>query len=266
RSLKQLEGQIFYDIINQAANLPLFFNKSIFLKYACSVFTNLPSISNQYFEDNASIYVRRLPSKDLPDEQRRIVFFDLAQKFFFILEKITIPVLYTLWDVVIYNLNEKAPQSFFDKNALESYLSQNFTAIISDCFSIPDKEILGWGNGIVFNKRIDSKLLSDYFANSNDNTEDSVLPKYLSQYPKQTMQYLIHSYCNADTFCKKRAPFIFPQNSAQKENSLLSPLINSILEPKEQDNNKKIAGKKSKRLDQLELDHKYSLYRYLLES
>ena len=102
----------------------------------------------------------RLVSK--PKQQQIIYGLDLLGKFFQVLSNVTLPVLFSLWEVVVHELNQK-DHDFLNMETYKSYLTDNYGAIAYDFLSIPDDIILKWGSLDFMGKnRINNTLLLKY--------------------------------------------------------------------------------------------------------
>lgn len=239
KNLKDLEGQLFNNIILQSARLPLFFNKELFLKYACIAFLYAPQIDYSYFEQSAKYGMFRIDSS-ASKEQQVIVCLDLMRKFFQILYSVTIPVLYSLWEVVIYELRQKKLPLSLNMDIYINYLSNNYDCINYSYNFIPDSIISEWGTPHFTSKNfLNNRILLDYIKKNpyeyNKTTDsqhkviDSIFPTICSNYSLEVIEQLIQSYCSMNSLKEFCFPFFFLTNEGLISYSPLSKLIESFL-------------------------------------
>lgn len=241
KNFKDLEGQPFNEIILQAANLPLFNNKEIFLKYVCYAFINSPSIDYSYFEESAKAFMIR-NIQPQAKQQQVLNGLDLMRKFFLILDYITIPLLYSLWEIVIDELNRKNSAILVNTNTYISYLSDNYASFNYSYFNFSEELLNDWGRNSLLsadfhlsnhdlvkfipnNPTIDTEKPEKEVTNSKNKY---ILSPYSPKVPLETTGKLIKSYCNIQAL-KKRVPFFFLSKDEIQNYSPLSNFIEFLL-------------------------------------
>lgn len=231
KELKDLEGQLFINVILQIANLPLFFGKDLLFRYICNSFLESPNIDFTYFEESAKEVAVMLPPP-LPKMQQIRNGLTLMSQFFQTLGSISLSVLFSLWNVVIHELVQKniLPEDIM--SIYKEYLINNSSTLIynSDCLS--DKDICKLSTECLRkNKRIDNSLLRDYICTkekSGNFTPQSIPLHKISYYSEDIMKQLICGYCNLNSLKELRAPLFFLANEKLASYSPLSPFITSL--------------------------------------
>lgn len=231
KCLKDLEGQLFNDIILQIANLPVFYGKSLFFRYICYAFTNSSNIDFSYFEESANSIATSL-SPPLPKAQQVINGLNLMNKFFKILSSVSLPVLFSLWKVVIHELELK---NFFTENINDiytKYLEDNLDMLTYDYDRLSDENICK-----LYAKRLRQNALFDNtFLRSNiittdiavDNDQQNFFSCSASSYLYENMQNLLYAYCNLDSLKNFRCASFFLTRDELSTYSPLSHLITSL--------------------------------------
>lgn len=225
-TLKDLEGRLMLELIQNTAQLPIVYNRSFFLEYAIqSVLAskylraqNFRSKSNSGFE---YVSATSVPKKDLIISG----FHDISmylQKL-----KYVVPLLEDLWDVAVNKLNKNNSSSYIDINSYSSYISSNYAKIAQDyTLLMEDKKILSQINKETF-KNITtpetnmlyreyefmslsssirnnfSRLLSDYFDKINKiPTESTNLYEHVLLHPSLSSREKLRSKTNEANFLK----------------------------------------------------------------
>ncbi|MCM1264332.1 MAG: hypothetical protein NC313_16600 [Butyrivibrio sp.] len=238
KSVKDLEGHPFLNIILQAANLSMFFNKELFLKYACCAFLNSPQTDFTYFEESANAVITKI-SHNLSNQQQVLNGLNLMRRFFQILDSVTLPLLFSLWEVVIYELNTKGNLPIIGMDTYEKYLSENYASISYSYCHLPDAVIHELGDHrFTFNNRINNALIKGYAAEYpytytetiyKDKKVQCIIPADVSKYTSESINYLLKSYCDIRPLKEKRAPLFFCSRGELAGYSPLSKLISSLL-------------------------------------
>lgn len=236
KSLKDLEGQLLTNILLQVANLPLYFNKEIFIKFACYAYLHSKNIDYTYFEESPNTLMAYM--SEAKSKQQQIIYgLDLFGKFFQILSSVTLPVLFSLWEVVVHELNQK-DHDLLNMETYKSYIEDNYGAIAYDYLSIPDDIIFKWGALDFMGKNhINNTLLLKYGKENpahyeeitlNGNAKKYIFPRKSSKYCMDYIQQLIQSYCDIQMLKENRAPFFFLTENEMSAYSPLSLLIKAL--------------------------------------
>lgn len=238
KTLKDLEGQPFFEIILQASNLPLFFNKEVFLKYTCYAFLNSRNLDYSYFEESANSVMTRSATL-LPKQQQILNCLNLMRRFFQILNTITIPLLYSLWEVVINELSQKHNQFSVIMDVYENYLSYNYASINYNYFNFPDNLLCEWGHPkFTLDHYLDNQLLDGYIKESpyqyvekiSDGRKVKCILSPNNKYTAEVITWLIKSYCNINTLEEQRFPFFFLPKKELMNYSPLTKFITQLLD------------------------------------
>lgn len=233
KGLKDLEGQSFINIISQIANLPLFFGKELFFRYICYSFLNSHNIDFSYFEESAKEIAIRMPSS-LPKILQINNGLLLMDRFCKILSSISLPVLFSLWETIIHELEQK---ELFKKSILDIYklyLTKNIRTLTYNAYDLTENEIQTLSNtclrqNICFDNNylhhhIHTPKISDIYTTKSI----SLRKKSSSSYLRETMQQLICDYCNIDSLKKHRFPLFFLSDKDLDKYSPLSHTITSL--------------------------------------
>lgn len=231
KGLKDLEGQLFTNIILQTANLPLFFGKDLVFKYICHSFLDSSNIDFTYFEESAKEIATMLPPP-LPRMQQVRNGLTLMNQFLQILNSISLPVLFSLWNVVIHELiqNNTLPDNMLD--IYKEYLINNFDVLIYKSDHLSNENISKLSKECLYqNRSVDNHLLRSYICSEkrSDSSAQLSMPLYnLSSYSKEIMSQLICSYCNINSLKEFRAPLFFLSGDNLASYSSLSSFIASL--------------------------------------
>lgn len=266
KTLKDLEGQPFINIIQQAANLPLFFNKELLLRYACTAFLQSPQTDYSYFEQSAKYGTFQVDSS-LSKALQVISCLELMRKFFQVLNYVTMPVMYSLWEVVMYGLQQR---NSLEKDVIhyyKDYLSNNYILYNYDFNLISDDTIFKWGTPkFTTDTQLNNKNLLKYIkeypvtyditTNNQGGEICSIFPTEYSNYSRENILQLIKSYCTIDSLKDLRSPFFFLAGENLSCYSPLSKLIESSIY--NNDDTEMPIGKNN-----FIIKHKYNLFDYL---
>lgn len=238
KSIKNLEGHPFLNIILQAANLPMFFNKELFLKYACCAFLNSPQTDFTYFEESSNAVMTRT-TFNLSNQQQTLNGLNLMRRFFQILDSVTLPLLFSLWEVVIYKLNHERNLTKINMDVYEKYLSDHYASISYSYCHLPNDIIHKLGDHyFTLNNRVNNTLLRDYVTKYphtctetkyNNKKIECIIPPTISKYTSESINYLIKAHCDIHALKEKRVPLFFCNENELSDYSPLSKLISSIL-------------------------------------
>ena len=228
KNLKDLEGQLFINIISQVASLPLFFDKKLFYKYICHAFLS-KNIDNSYFEEYAKDVATMIHNPHSKFQQVSTGL-ELMHNFLRILSSSSIPMLYSLWKVVIHELIEKGlftePEI---RDVYQDYLTANYSVVTYDYGQFTDEEISKWGSGYHNpEKRINTEYLREHIHENKKINADTNAISRTSKYTNEVMQQLLLSYCRIDSLKENRCPLFFLSGEALAAYSPLTKLITSL--------------------------------------
>lgn len=238
KNLKDLDGQPFFEIILQASNLSLFFNKEIFLKYACYAFLNSHNLDYSYFDESANAVMTRTAAP-LSKQQQILNGLNLMCRFFQILDAIVIPLIYSLWEVIIYEINQKEKNVLVNMDVYENYLSCNYASINYNYFNFPDNLLCEWGHPkFTLNHYLDNQLLDGYIKESpyqyvekiSDGRKVKCILSPNNKYTAEVITWLIKSYCNINALEEQRFPFFFLPKKELMNYSPLTKFITQLLD------------------------------------
>lgn len=231
KGLKDLEGQALLDIILQLANLPLFFGKDLLFRYICYSFLESQHVEPLYFEESAKEVAEMLPPP-LPKPQQVYNGLALMNDFLQILSSLSLPVLFSLWNVVIHELIQRNILLEDIMSIYEKYLTNNFDTLIysSDCLS--DEKIVELSNECFRQRtKLHNDLLCHYLCTEEapgNSMSKCITPNMTSPSSKGSIQQLLCRYCNIDSLKNFRAPSFFLTNNELCSYSPLSHIITSL--------------------------------------
>lgn len=144
-TLKSLYGGNFLEALQKVYSLPNVFSRHFFLKYACIAALQSTSSECEYLKPP------NRPMSIIDKEAHGITPGSLIPRidnFITMLKELTIPILESCWDIVIYELN-KEPTSNTEKNKIQhqkishiifkQYLDDYYDELTFDYTSIPDE-------------------------------------------------------------------------------------------------------------------------------
>lgn len=144
-TLKSLYGGNFLEALQKVYSLPNVFSRHFFLKYACIAALQSTSSECEYLKPP------NRPMSIIDKEAHGITPGSLIPRidnFITMLKELTIPILESCWDIVIYELN-KEPTSNTEKNKIlhqkishitfKQYLDDYYDELTFDYTSIPDE-------------------------------------------------------------------------------------------------------------------------------
>lgn len=132
---KDLEGTAMLQLILQAAQLPIIYNRSVFLEHAIRSVLSSKFLKSQNYQESSRSLFTRLSKKAVPKELLSLSGMEHIRIYLQRLKYVVLPLLEDIWDVIIYKLNHNS--SFKDKfciniDTYRSYLTENYMAIASD--------------------------------------------------------------------------------------------------------------------------------------
>lgn len=132
---KDLEGTAMLKLILQAAQLPIIYNRSVFLEHAIRSVLSSQFLKSQNYQESSCILFTRLSKKAVPKELLSLSGMEHIRIYLQKLTYVALPLLEDIWDVIIYKLNHNSSSK--DKfciniDTYRSYLTENYMAIASD--------------------------------------------------------------------------------------------------------------------------------------
>lgn len=266
QSARDLDGKVLLSILNQVCNLPLYYNKFIFFKYALTAVINNHSFNSAYLNQIAKEAMRVTDQiTSFSDSVSRA--YILMKQYFLILSHVTIPLLYTLCDTILPSIfTSDSSETISDKakieycNLIGNYIASNnkvFTASFSDLDkpTISELTYIFYQSGTTqfamhkaINERIDTlKKPIDTF------------PLILSTNTNQEVAYIIRSYCTQESLFQYRFPFF---NLSKDDYYIpIQALIESTIPPLRLGNNSRLSD--SLALEDLNIEHLGTLQKYV---
>ena len=171
-TLKSLYGSNFSEALQKVYSLPNVFSRHFFLKYACIAALQSTSSECKYLEP--PLKPMSIVDKEALGISTPGSLIPHIDNFITMLKELTIPILESCWDIVIYELN-KEPESNGEKNKIphqkinhitfKQYLDAYYDELTFDYTSIPDK---------ILTDEADFSSIKDYIKNhkNSDNIFD----------------------------------------------------------------------------------------------
>lgn len=261
KCLKDLEGQPFNNIILQIANLPIFFGKSLFFRYICYAFESSENIDSSYFEEHAKDIATCNPTS-LPKSLQIISGLELMDKFFTILRCISLPVLFSLWKVVIHELELRGLFTVQTSDLYKEYLEKNIDMLTYNYNSLSDDKITLFSKECLQQEiTFDNSFLRSKLIGKNTTTgidQKYIFPYGVSLYLKETMHQLLHDYCNLNSLKDLRVPLFFLSGDDLTAYNPLSSPITSL-----QFISKNYNDLRNYQVKSFLIEHRNSIYKYL---
>lgn len=134
-TLNDLEGSVLLNYIQKIAQLPIIYNRSVFLEYVIQKIVSSRYLNSHDYTPSKPSLFSNISSVKASKEQLITSGFELAGKYLQKLKYVTIPLLEDMWNVTIYNLNKE----YFEKKGCpitaktyQAYLKRNYFAITQD--------------------------------------------------------------------------------------------------------------------------------------
>ena len=266
KSARDLDGKVLLSILNQVCNLPLYYNKFIFFKYALTAVIDNHSFDSAYLNQNAKAAMRVIEQiTSFSDAVSRA--YILMKQYFLILSHVTIPLLYTLCDTILPSiLTSDSSETISDKTKIEycnligDYIASNnkvFTASFSDLDSINVSEL-----GTTFAHPNTTELVMHKALNRKINTikkHIDAFPLILSTNTNQEITYIIRSYCTQEALLQYRFPFF---NLSKDDYYIpIQALIESTIPPLRLGNYTRLSDNLP--LESLNIEHLGTLQKYV---
>lgn len=214
--LKYLAGEAFYSILSQyVLQLPIIYNQSIFLKYACTAILGNHSLEATYppvAESTFGKYVGKYaPITPTSPDSFAIDAIQSIGNFLRMLNYVVLPVLENLWEVLLeeLNLTEEITLKHYTK-----YFEQNYKIMSSDFTNIPD-----------FRKDVHT-MFSEYcmlpaYLSGLDANILNASPNYCKYKEKTTSSAVLYNFC---TFLHKHFRISQPLSKFSISDLLGSPI------------------------------------------
>lgn len=133
--IMSLRGNIFYGLISDyIASLPITYNRSIFLKYACEAISNSDILSSMYLKTpEMAAYYETFTEKPILSFSTKAL--QIMDSFFRLLNYNVLPLLESLWFVLTYSLGIEFEdyQEFIHDNY--SLITYDYTHLSTNIFS-----------------------------------------------------------------------------------------------------------------------------------
>lgn len=189
-NLKDLESQGFISLLIDAASLPITFNRTILLKYACEAILDSPELESQFpakRNNSAAIYLSVTPKSKTLFASKAL---DLLNSYYRMLSQITLPLLEDLWDVFTAELFPKKDLEFdcYLKFIIEHYHFITFDYTSIEPSTLPNNPFLPMSN------------FSHYYSLLENSSRQKKAIKrnitFTSKTTQKKLQYILKEYCN----------------------------------------------------------------------
>lgn len=266
QSARDLDGKVLLSILNQVCNLPLYYNKFIFFKYALTAVINNHSFNSAYLNQIAKEAMRVTDQiTSFSDAVSRA--YILMKQYFLILSHVTIPLLYTLCDTILPSiLTSDSSETISDKtkieycNLLGDYIESN-SRFFTTSFSDFDKPTISELTYIFYQSGTTQFAMHKAINERIDTLKKHVdtFPLILSTNTNQEVAYIIRSYCTQESLFQYRFPFF---NLSKDDYYIpIQALIESTIPPLRLGNNSRLSD--SLPLESLNTEHLGTLQKYV---
>lgn len=163
---KDFEGSLMLNLIQQTAQLPIIYNRSVFLEHCLSSVMDSKYLKSQEYQRKSNSLFSYTSRKQAPKELLLISGLDHIEKYLQKLKYIVLPLLETLWDTVIHKLNEDILSSkgvSINTEIYRTYIHQAYPLITQDYSCVfENKETLNKFCADSMQSNILNKLYQEY--------------------------------------------------------------------------------------------------------
>ena len=134
-TIKDLEGSLMLSHIQQTAQLPITYNRSVFLEHCLYSVINSKYLKSQEHQRKNNSLFSHISRKPVPKESLITSGFDHMEKYLQKLKYVAIPLLENLWDVIIDKLNDPNKQNAQHSISIKTYcdyIEKNYFVISQD--------------------------------------------------------------------------------------------------------------------------------------
>lgn len=193
-TLKDLEGSLILNFIQKTAQLPIIYNRCVFLEHAVHSILISKSLKSQDYREKHNSLFSHLSQKMSPKEMLLSSGLEHIMIYLQNLKYVALPLLENLWDVVIYKLNQSVDNFCIDMNVYRSYIAKNYMIITEDYSQyIGKEEVL---NKNILYKKIASKNIETMYKDFCFFTKD----KKYSTYEYDSFKELLSEYLKKERF------------------------------------------------------------------
>lgn len=197
-TLKDLEGSLMLSLIQQTAQLPIIYNRSIFFEHCLSSIINSQYLKAQEYRKNDKSLFSHTSRKPAPKDLLIISGFDHMEKYLQKLKYIAIPLLENLWDVVTDKLNKQNIKYSISMETYCNYIEKNYSVISQDYFQFFE------------NEKIFRSFYEDSLYNNPSKTSYALYRDYCyienlkSEFEKDSFEHLLLDYFNPERLTTKQ--------------------------------------------------------------
>lgn len=207
-SLKDLEGQITLNLIQQTAQLPVIYNRSVFLEHAISSVLASKFLNSQDYQENCrslfSTTSRKPSSKISLLSTGQMHMESYLQK----LKHVALPLLEDLWDVITYKLNDNTLYTgspCINMETYRTYIQKNYAAMSADYtwYFENEERLHGLNEDYLYQKAASENIETMYQSwefLSSGNKSSTSLQKQHSSYERNSFQHLLFDYFKKERF------------------------------------------------------------------
>lgn len=173
-TFKDFEGSIMLNLIQQTAQLPMIYNRSVFLDHCLYTVMNSKYLNSQEYQKKNTSPFSHTSRKPAPKELLLITGLDHIEKYLQKLQYIVLPLLENMWDTIIYKLNNEFPNFkglSITPDTYCTYINKHYSIMAQDYSLFFDNE----------------KILHDFYEDSLYHEDSSEASKLL---------YRDYNYCD----------------------------------------------------------------------
>ncbi len=140
---KDLEGTAMLRLIQQTAQLPVIYNRSVFLAYAIRSVLSGKTLESQNHQESSNSLFTTLSARAVPKELLILSGMEHIRVYLQKLKYVALPLLEDIWDVIIYKLNQNlSPKDnlYINIETYRSCLTDNYSAIANDYSRLFEKD------------------------------------------------------------------------------------------------------------------------------
>lgn len=164
-TLKDLESETLLFNFQQAAQLPVTYNRHIFIEYAIHAVLSSRHLKDMVTPAKERSLFSAIPTEPSSKNQLTLSGLSLIENYLQRLKYIAIPLLQDLWEVVIYKLNNKyltSSQLNIQLDTYRSYIHKNYHLLTNDYAGMSNEQLSKITEQALFEPNTDFGFVNSY--------------------------------------------------------------------------------------------------------
>lgn len=209
------QGQEIFKIIKLLRDTPLVYNRHMLIYFACEAITSNTLSENRYLKVDSNSSMHYIGPSSKSRNLQRQTSMALMEEFILHMNKVTIPLIFDLWNYIIGQINNTF-DNLLDTNVFRKYIDAYYLLITADWTDIPMDEMppqnINLRNGEEMQYFRDN-LMHTLTHKQEKKELTFTIPKGKTELREQ-MEQLLQYYCNP-----KHLPSLF-----YKDKDIVKPL------------------------------------------